>query len=120
MVGFERVSDRIELVSIPSCKVGALGEVLPQQPVCFHVRGPLLGTVGVVGVARNAGSLFRFHILGQLSDPVPGQRFANLSTQLTILAAITFLLASALPLPQASFFLLAVAHHGHRVGARRG
>src|SRR5918994_3511018 len=51
----ELTGDRVEVVLVVDRQVGALGEVLPQQPVGVLVAAPLPRAVGIAEVDLHAG-----------------------------------------------------------------
>ena len=79
--GVERGGDGVELVGRPAGQVGALGEVLAQEPVGVLVRAALPWAVRVGEVDREAGVDPELGVLGQLRAAVPGQRPTQLFGQ---------------------------------------
>ena len=62
-------------------QVGALGEVLPQQPVGVLVRAALSWALRVAEVDRDVGRQGEPLVLGHLLAAVPGQRSTELVRQ---------------------------------------
>ena len=67
----ERVTDGRDLLRTPSREVGALREVLAQQPVGVLVGSALPGTLRVREVDGDTCLDRKGHVLGQLLAPVP-------------------------------------------------
>ena len=70
--------DSSELVGVPAGEVGALREVLAQQPVRVLVRFALPRAVGVSEEDRDAGFNGERGVCRQFLAPVPGQQAAQL------------------------------------------
>jgi hypothetical protein len=77
----ERCGDRSELVGLPAGEVGALGEVLTQEPVGVLVRAALPWAVRVSEEHRDAGLDGERGVGGKFLAAVPRQRSAELLGQ---------------------------------------
>ena len=77
----ERVGDGGQVVGAVAREVGALGEVLPEQPVGVLVGAALPGALRVAEVHLQAEVDLQPGVLGQLGALVPGQRAAQVLGQ---------------------------------------
>src|SRR3954451_7153052 len=74
----QRAGNGLDLLGVAPGEVGALGEVLAQQPVGVLVAGALPGAVRVGEVDRDPGLDLQLRVLSELAAAVPGQRTAQL------------------------------------------
>src|SRR3954452_22658765 len=74
----EGCSQRGKVVGAVPAEVGALREVLSQQPVCVLVRAALPRAVRVAEVDRHASLDPELGVLGHLRSPIPRQRPSEL------------------------------------------
>lgn len=78
----DRSSDRRELATVPTGEVGALREVLAQQPVGVLVRASLPWAVRVGEEHRDAGLGGELGVLGEFFAAIPGEGSAQIFGQL--------------------------------------
>src|SRR5215211_1118072 len=73
----ECVGDGGQIAGAVAGEIGALGEVLPEQPVGVLVGAALPGALRVAEVHLQPGGDSKAGVLGQLGALVPGQRAAK-------------------------------------------